>query len=786
MAEATPEERARFGALLQEHIQRQGTQATKALETRDLETFQRIQAERSRTLQPAWEGTRLFVSRDELGEPGLPETGLRASLATRETPQERQEAFQRTFPQGQTRDAIDEFGSTFRVFRRDEAEPWRKLDPNLFEKWEPLQDVADFAGDVGPIIGEAATTRGAGGVIRQSIRAAGGAAAGHIAEEAGETLLGQQREGIGQILATAGLEGMAAGVGTAATAPLSFLMNVKHGVANAALMPGARDALEAEARQGLPQLTAPQLAVSPMLRRTGTYGETFSTAMQQHVLDQNNAAAGRIQELGLPGASDLPFYTRTGVQAREAELLEMLERPRATLSRDWQQAGTAFQEGLQEWDRLARLEVDDLHTTARAIEEPQFDYADLQQRAQVGLDEGVILKGGGDARPMSPMAGELRAVLQDIIAFDGSPKTITLPDGTTATLSPTDQLRAFRERLWDLKTVDPGTIARRPEADAGHFYSQITKVLEKPQGSPDFLAAWRTASDAARNRFDIWDSTVIRTVDRAQDVDSLARNYMRPGQRHALQTIKEVIPGQNWNAFREAAINDIMADPQNISRRLAEFDEPTINVVLQPREKAIIRQIGEGMDRLTEARALMDLPRWRDMGRAVLNAADARTAVSMGELGGIHSPSGRRLRAAILNQVIEDVVEQGRRGATVNRTALNRILAKVRDNGADQFLAASDIEVLTDIHKYLDFAGTEGGDMGASLMGSQQQLGMLREFSTGALVNIAQTVGMGDFLISPAGRRLFIGRGGPRPTYNNLRLMGAAVGTLISDFEESE
>ena len=44
-------------------------------------------------------------------------------------------------------------------------------------------------------------------------------------------------------------------------------------------------------------------------------------------------------------------------------------------------------------------------------------------------------------------------------------------------------------------------------------------------------------------------------------------------------------------------------------------------------------------------------------------------------------------------------------------------------------------------------------------------------------------VGMG---LALAGRRLLMGGGGAPPTYNNLRLLGAAIFTLVSDFDEEE
>lgn len=780
----TREETERFRQIQRERAERQGQAATEALTGRDLETFQRIQRERARTYEPPWETTRLMVRSDELGEPGLPDLDIRASLSFRETPQEREEAFQRAFPMGEIKDAIDERGNMFRVFRRDTAEPWRRVDPLPMEKWEPLQDIADIAGDVPEMVGEAIATRGTGGAIRQGLRAGLGAGAGTLVEETVEAVRGEQRQDLGQVTQMAGLEATAGGFGAFATMPLSGATNALIGARNIGLLPGAHTAIEAESRQNLPLLTPGQLALNPMVRRTATYGETFSGAMQLHVFNQQSAAAQRLQEMNITGASDLPLYTRAGVAAREAELLEMLERPRTSLSRDWAQAGTQLLEGVQEWDTVARLEVDDFFKKAREIEEPSFDMPRLQSAVNTALEQGVRVT-DGQARPLDPHNAALERVLRDIGNFDGQPVAVPYEDGEVI-LSVTDQLRAFRESLWDLKTTDPGVRPGRPEADAAYFYHLITDVLKSPTNdNPAFVAAWAKANEAAARRFEVWDKTAITTILRSQDPDSLARTFVAPGQRAQLQTIKETIPVENWEQVRQSAMQEIfLNNPTDITRQLNRFDTATLTAFMQPREIVTMRAIGEGIDRLAALRELGAKPRWQDMGRAVMNAPDARYIAAAEEIGDKFSPSGMRLRAATLNAVIEEVVEDTPAGTVVNRTKLSNTLQRMRTNGAMEYLTANDMEVLTDIHRYLNFARQDTSDMGASLMGSQQQLSAFREFSRDAMINIAQTIGLGELLISPAGRRLLIGTDAPKPTYRTLRLAGAAIGTLVSTFEE--
>ena len=254
MTEPYEPEMRRFRELMEAPREARVAGATTALEQRNLEEFQRIMAERSRVVAPRDPETRMMVHSTELGEPGMPDAWVRARVAAADTREERQAAFNQIYPFGEIRPGRDEAGSTFEIYRRDSGEEWRKFDPPIIEKFEPVEDIADFSSAALPIVGEALTTRGAGGLIRRTLQTAAGAGLGELAEEGLEVVGGQQRQTIGEIAGQVGQEALTAGLGGLATEPVAAIMNARRGAGTLSLLPGAPETIQRAERLGLEPL----------------------------------------------------------------------------------------------------------------------------------------------------------------------------------------------------------------------------------------------------------------------------------------------------------------------------------------------------------------------------------------------------------------------------------------------------------------------------------------------------------------------------------------------------
>lgn len=778
MSDTEGAEAVRLNQIIRDRIAEQ----TERARTGTADDLQRIIRERAAMASPADPETRLMVHSTELGEPGLPDAWVRARVAVADTREERQAAFSEVYPFGEIRPARDEQGQTFDIYRRDPGEAWRKFDPPIMERFEPVQDIADFASAALPVAGEIATTRGTGGLVRRTLQTAAGAAGGEAVEEALEAAGGQQRQPLGDVATQVGGEALTAGLGSLATEPLAYIVNAFRG-GGIALRPGAPEAIAAAERQGLPPIMPFQAARDPIIRTMGGQARALASSIEEFAEKQEVAAATRLRELTRAAGDPevLPMRLRTRVNAAQGELDNILERPGVEL----EAGGEALQQGLREYDQLARAEVNDLYAAAREIEEPTFQIDDLKLRAQTALDESVILTGTEaerTARPMAPMGAELRKALQDIVAFDGNPRTVELSDGSAVTLSATDQLRAIRESLWDAKTVDRGVIPRRPEADAAHFYNEITKALETPEGSPEFLEAWETATSAASDRFTTWDRAVIRTTDKNEDPVDLAYRFMQPRQVVQLRTLRETIPAENWRTFQASVKEQFLGDPSNLTRRLDEFDQPTLNMLVPFREQAALRQIGQGYDRMVQAEGLAQMARYQDIANRVVGASDGQTVTSLTEtIGGPNSPEGKALRAALLNNISDAVIDMQQGIPTLNRDGLQNIIQKMEQNGSSRFLTDADRQALNDLDRYMDLVKGVP-DVGTSLMRASI-VKQLRELSAKAAFDIMQAFGVGRLMVTPQGRRFLMGAGQDKLSFNSLRLLGAATATIAADTE---
>lgn len=769
-----------FERLLRQNRAQQAAGATQALESRDLEEFQRIMGQRAQTLAPRDPETRMLVHSSELGEAGMPDSLVRARVAIADTREERLAAFQRVFPLGDLRPARDEAGATFEVFRRDPGEPFRKFDPGLDEKFEPLQDIADFASSALPIAGEAVATRGTGGLVRRTLQTSAGGALGELAEEGVETQLDQQRQNAAAVGLQVGQEGLISGLGSLVSEPLALILNARHGAGAISIMPGARAAIEAAERQGLPPPLPFQVAEDPLIVTTGAQAEALTTTLTDYVVKQRVAAVERINVLrDAPGVDPnrLPALLRARVQARENALDNILRKPATEL----EEGGEALKAGLQEYDVLARGEVDDLFTTARTFEEPQFDFPALDQVAQ-DMQQGFIVRDGA-ARPTSPLAAELRSALTDLRALSENPQPRVLdrPDGSKITLSVTDQLRAIRERLWDLKTVDQGQVSRRPQADAGFLYNSITNALETPLNtSPDFVNAWRQANTAARNRFQVWDQAVIRSTAKEEDPVDLAFRLARPREVVNLRTLREHIPAENFRTFQAAARREFLGDLPGLTRRMDSFDQPTLDMLFPFREQQALKQIGRNFDEFASTRDLAQTARFQDIGAQLIRSESGNVSDSVSRtIGPPTSPEGKALRAAMLDSIHNQIVEVRRGIPSINRGRLESILRRMDSNGSSRFLTRDDLATLQDVDRYVDII-TGVSDVGTSLLRASTAK-QLRDLNIKAAFDIVQAYGVGRLMVTNAGRRFLVGTGAERMSFPSLRLLTSASATIAAD-----
>ncbi|KKK78323.1 hypothetical protein LCGC14_2844720, partial [marine sediment metagenome] len=247
--------------------------------------------------------------------------------------------------------------------------------------------------------------------------------------------------------------------------------------------------------------------------------------------------------------------------------------------------GKALQQGIEEYDLVARRIVDDLYTSARKIEEPQFAFDELA-RISANLRAGA--KGTID-----PQTESLLKQIDEI----GGP--IQLPDGGTVSVG--DQLRNARTGAFSTKNIKPGEVASQATGQANDLFKAITSTLDNPANSnPAFKAAWKKAASTASKRFEILEKAAIIKTVKSQNPAELVGQFAKPGQVDNLLTIRNTIEPSRWKEFTDAFVADVFDDPAQAAARLKAFDTETLDALLPRSEQVFLKNIGKELSRIVD------------------------------------------------------------------------------------------------------------------------------------------------------------------------------------------
>lgn len=418
---------------------------------------------------------------------GLNEPGLRARLGFNDTTAEKQAAFQETYPEGQLFKGQGTEGLYYRKTPQDSAAP---VDPGAFDQPgnvfsniinnpEALSDVADFAGAVPPILGEAALMIPRKIPGPKILKAFAGAFAGESTKQGMQSALGTQRDEIGEQFGRAAQEGALAATGEALTKPLIGAMRLMKGGAALSLKTGARAAQRVADRLGLPGLTPGQAARSGLISRIEGQAGAMLKTIEEYVEKGATQTVSTIRRLGLKGSENLGQQLSNAAKGAENKVKRLISLSPVGNQR----AGKAIKKGLQEWDDTAVANVNVKYNKARAAGTPTYDINDVKRVADEiaegtpGLGQKETVEQTSDildefGRPMQldpvetqkilqleeAMEGELDRVIKDIRELQPDLPPAPSMQGP---VDGTEQLNALRQRLWDLKTP--------PHRRAGHM-----------------------------------------------------------------------------------------------------------------------------------------------------------------------------------------------------------------------------------------------------------------------------------------------------------------------------
>lgn len=731
-------------------------------------------------------GMALLVGQTELGPPGLESTGTRFRIAAADTFREKVAAFKQTFPEGElSKDPV----SGELLFRASRAEDFAKVDAGLLEKFEPLGDLIDFiAPDLGSISGEllsAMRTRGIS-LLPLMARLFFGGAAGEVVQEVGERAAGFQFEApraIGERAAVKGAFGAGGGV---AGKGLELGINLARGAGTVKLEPGALEAMAAAERRDVPQLLPFQVSDSPILKKIAGQAGAVLPRIQRMINKQNEMVTKALRNLR--DRTELPKLGQRLADIHGRITNDILNKVQNVTRRtEASKTGEALAEGVADYSERSRLIVNDLYKTARDIETPSFNMT----KALNAVDEletgqpftTVAGETGQAARPVDPI---LRDVMERIKEFDpNAPSIIRNGEEFTST----DALLRLRSDLWDLKTPDPGQIARREHTDAGKLYNAITDIIDNPiNANPGFTQAWQRARQSAAERFDTMDKIMVMQVAKSETPALLARRLATPFQVDNIRLLRSVVDSQKFKDFQNFFKSELLRDPDNLTQTLNKFDDETLKEIMTPNELLIFRQAGQQIDKLNSVGIREILERQNKPG-SIINEAIFREDTAqvstlfdlMQQAGGRTSPLGKSLRAGIIDNIWEAVtaIPKGQGTPEVFRAALNTKIKELRAAGALRFLRASDVAAVRDLRLVKSFTDVIA-DTGTSMQAGEA-IGGFTDLATSAFGTILKHMGVGRFMVSGVGRRFLTGVGRKQKPFTILKAMSGALATALSD-----
>ncbi len=743
-----------------------------------------------------------FVGQESLGKPGAG-VGTRALLSLfGDTFEEQKAAFESFNPKGEL---IKVPVSGLVIYRNNPSEKFRKVDAGFTELFgfsltdagkEVLGDVADVAGEIPNVVGEVAVLfafrkPGAKQFLSDLLRVGGGGATGEALQQTAQTIKGTQRETGGeQLEEIVGASGQSL-IGFTLGAGVAGGINVVRQAGVLQTLPGAQRAMRSAERLGTRSLLPNQASDVPIIGALGSQSRALSTRISRYIADQEARTAKAVK--GLTNNTLRRRFVTDTVKAfnrAKDDIVDLAVQQTRTAASSFRKGGRALQKGVQAWWKTSGNDVDTLYATARSVQEPRFKIVGLKKNLD-DIKQGVVGQTEEGSRiTLNDLDPELLRVIDDIDKLDPNLPSVTLENGRV--VGPTEQLRALEKRLHDLTLAGPEG-PREAQAVAARVKGLIKGVLDDPaNASPEFRNAWKAARTSAAKRFETREKLAVIDVVRSETPTAMARKLAKPGKIDDLVVLKKIIPDKEFRQFTDAFKNDLFSDPGNITKRLAEFDSKTLNVLMSANEQAAMRQAGVKIDRLFSSgvqNAMRQQRQTRGFIRDIFDTNDTARINAFFDLvtknGGKKSPFGRSSRAAIIDEIWRRSKVDNRGVEVLDFNKLQSTLTDFGERGLLKFLDFGDVRILKSAEIVQDFSRV-GADAGTSLQRASA-VATLRGGGLEGLITVAENIGVGRMFTMQSVQKILLGKGRKDPVdFIKIKAMGAALGTIISDTESQK
>jgi hypothetical protein len=714
------------------------------------------------------------------------------------------------------------------LFRKAEGENYRKVDKGFVEGLVNEGAVGELGRDtleflrVAPIVAiELRFGKGAGTFLKAAARMATGAMLGEAGMQKLQTTLGTQRQTLGEVLGSVGLEGITSVAGTTAGGVVGRGTNL--GTRRVALIEPTqegKEAFEASARlrAGGHPVEEPipfQVVDVPIIKLFGRQSMALWPRLGRELRRIENALATTTK--GLSNKSERIRLRHNVVQMVEKssnDMLLLMDRALKHKPTDLPEAGRALIARTQDWWRTTGDAVSDLAARARAIEEPEFDLrpalnavedlsrgvrgAAKEELQQVGVDAAgkpIMEMGRGAPVRADKLPGPIADVIKRLNRLDPDMPIQVDEAGERITAPAMDVLRNLRSELSDLM-IEPLEGGRREQALARKLYGAITEVMENPtNANPEFLSAWSAMTHAASKRFTTRELMTVReALSRDAMPSDVADMVLTPGPKmfERLLQLSRAGGKETLQPIKDNFFKRLVDDPFRITETLAQYDRRSLGILMTRGEQRLIRSVAEKFDAISQSglrETIEQQTRQRPFIEQLVNNPSSAAIDALHQVinrgGGPEAAVGRSVRSSIMDQIWinSHKIQNGRR--VLDGKKLMNTITDFKNSGVWDFLSREEQAIISDV-KLMSRITDITADAGTSLMAASAAAG-LRSFSVTAIQTILENFGVGRLMSSDAGRALVRGLGKTKPPLNEnvFRMLGAAFATMAVDSRSS-
>jgi len=692
-------------------------------------------------------------------------TSLRISLSRGDNLKEKKLRLKKFHPEGDIKilgkSLVLELEEDAVFFRESPQSQWKLVEPTGFDFTDIAEAIAPSAESI--VFETMAAFFSGGGTIPATVgRQVAGAFVGETIEQGVQFARGVQTQSAGEILLESTIEGGFSALGGFAVSPLVALGNIAKGRGALQIGEEGIDVLAAANRidPSLANKLTPGLVTdNPALQLSERQSAALLPGLQRRYRDLVKTLDTAIKSnVSLPALGRLT----TRISRSFKNLSETFINRIVKVSTPASKGGKALQQGIEEYDLAARKIVDDLYTSARLIEEPQFNLVRVRGIAK-NLRAGS--KGSID---------KLTEVL--LKQIDNIKAPIQLPDGGVVSIG--DQLRNVRTGAFAAKNVKPGEVASQATGQATDLLRVINFTLDNPLNpNSAFKTAWKKASAAARTRFTTLErATVVKAV-KSQNPAELLRQFAQPGKVDDLLTLRNTISPKRWKEFTDSFVADIFDDPAKASANIKLFDKETLDVLIPRAEQPFLKRIATELSRVADVGVEEILERQirnkNFMGELIETATPRRVSTIMRAANETNDKALRdSIRAGIFDWTWDNIIKQGKK-LEINQPLLRDRILQLKKSGMWDFLPATDRQLLADA-EIVSRAFRRVIDAGTSIQAAEAVKGIGR-LQVPAIRSFIQAGIISHLYLSSAGRKILIGSGIPNSRGAALRLIGGAL-----------